>query len=460
MTKLTKLPENWYVKVENEEQQKVYKNYFDKVCPENSWNLFFDHCYGYYNKNYLHGGAWVGRGVLITFEQFKKWVLKEEVYIVEVVHCETQEQWDFVSEKLNYNWHPMQSGWWLFCKFSCINLNEKDYHSISHYQKENYKIYTFQEWCDKFGHTNPFKPKSLVGRYLKALKDNPYCYTYKKGDYIEIIEDNLKNKIKCKREYIYFHENYNFNFSEVELMPEGFDPNTKTTTKFEVGKWYEYSAEYINHKTYAKYSANQSVGRRFYYDEIITENNGFKKEHNWSVLTCKPVLLTDLSEIQQYLPDNHPDKIKPIKNMFKKDDYIVTTLKTKLPDTEESLLEEVKRKYPVGTVIKKISGNDFYTIQNDLFAFYGDNTIIHKLPFDDDSYSVSTIYQYGKWAEIISLPETKKVNNSNTDISCDSNFYSNNPNQKLEIYTKPIEPIILKPITELKLKQVNNLTIK
>ena len=84
----------------------------------------------------------------------------------------------------------------------------------------------------------------------------------------------------------------------------------KEDVKFEVGKWYTYSAEYINHKTYAKYSSNQSVGGRFYYDEIITENNGFKKGHNWSVLTCKPVLLTDLSEIQQYLPESHPDKIK------------------------------------------------------------------------------------------------------------------------------------------------------
>lgn len=84
----------------------------------------------------------------------------------------------------------------------------------------------------------------------------------------------------------------------------------KKEMKFEVGKWYKYSAGHIDHRIYAKYSGNQSVSGRFYYDEIITENNGFKKGHNWSVLDCKPVLLTDLSEIQQYLPENHPDKLK------------------------------------------------------------------------------------------------------------------------------------------------------
>lgn len=82
-------------------------------------------------------------------------------------------------------------------------------------------------------------------------------------------------------------------------------------TRFKIGKWYKYTREDIIQPSYAKYSSKQSVSDRFYYDEFISVN-GYKKGHNWSFLSVKPVLLTDLSEIQQYLPEGHVDKIKSI----------------------------------------------------------------------------------------------------------------------------------------------------
>lgn len=82
----------------------------------------------------------------------------------------------------------------------------------------------------------------------------------------------------------------------------------KEQVQFEVGKWYKYTREDIIQPSYAKYSSKQSFSYRFYYDEFISVN-GYKKGHNWSFLSVKPVLLTDLSEIQQYLPDGHSDKI-------------------------------------------------------------------------------------------------------------------------------------------------------
>jgi len=82
-------------------------------------------------------------------------------------------------------------------------------------------------------------------------------------------------------------------------------------TRFKIGKWYKYTREDIIQPIYAKYSSKQSVSNRFYYDEFISVN-GYEKGHDWSVLSVKPVLLTDLSEIQQYLPEGHVDKIKSI----------------------------------------------------------------------------------------------------------------------------------------------------
>lgn len=136
-------------------------------------------------------------------------------------------------------------------------------------------------------------------------------------------------------------------------MLEDVEEYKKEDVKFEVGKWYKYSAEYINHKTYAKYSSNQSVSGRFYYDEIITENNGFKKGHNWSILTCNPVLLTDLSEIQQYLPENHPDKIK--RKTKKVEDL-------KYPDAVHCSSKEQHDKVKQFANIRDYDGNYYYLI--------------------------------------------------------------------------------------------------
>ena len=82
----------------------------------------------------------------------------------------------------------------------------------------------------------------------------------------------------------------------------------KEELKFEVGKWYKYTGKHIEGNFYARYSSKQSVSDRFYYDELITDGD-YVKKHDWSCLDALPVLLTDLSEIQQYLPEGHVDKL-------------------------------------------------------------------------------------------------------------------------------------------------------
>ena len=70
------------------------------------------------------------------------------------------------------------------------------------------------------------KRQSLVGRYLKALCDEPnIAFCYEKGDFIKIVEDNLKGNVFCVNGWVFGQCSYDWKLSEVELMHEGFEPN-------------------------------------------------------------------------------------------------------------------------------------------------------------------------------------------------------------------------------------------
>lgn len=85
--------------------------------------------------------------------------------------------------------------------------------------------------------------------------------------------------------------------------------------KFIVGRWYK-----INDCWYAKFE--KLIDNYFHLTELINLD-GYIKDSSYTQITVPFVLLEDLSEIQQYLPDNHVDKFEIME--FKKDDYIVIT---------------------------------------------------------------------------------------------------------------------------------------
>ena len=67
----------------------------------------------------------------------------------EVVHVETQEQYDYVNEKLNYNW--TENKWLYERENTCLIIDEKIYSSI-HYPKKygNVKIISFEEFKSRY----------------------------------------------------------------------------------------------------------------------------------------------------------------------------------------------------------------------------------------------------------------------------------------------------------------------
>ena len=83
-------------------------------------------------------------------------------------------------------------------------------------------------------------------------------------------------------------------------------PEEKTIKQnFIVGKWYKYKGWYIKYK--------ETVRGYFTASEQITDDKKYTKTNgSFGEADYEKVLLEDLSEIQQYLPDGHPDKTQSI----------------------------------------------------------------------------------------------------------------------------------------------------
>lgn len=79
--------------------------------------------------------------------------LHQETHKYEVVHTETQEQWNFVYKKTN---SKQGNNWYNYKNYTGFCLNMDEYTEIKWYREQNSKIYTFEEWLDKFGHKSEY----------------------------------------------------------------------------------------------------------------------------------------------------------------------------------------------------------------------------------------------------------------------------------------------------------------
>ena len=67
----------------------------------------------------------------------------------EVVHVETQEQYDYVTEKLNYNWD--ENKWLDERENTCLRIDdEMTYDSLKYYTSLGYKIISFYEFKSRY----------------------------------------------------------------------------------------------------------------------------------------------------------------------------------------------------------------------------------------------------------------------------------------------------------------------
>lgn len=325
------LPDKWCIKVTHENKDILSKWRTSKCLPDSNGyclnkNRSFPNTIGYWVKEKPEDYT------EITMEQFNS-LIKSKKPIKQAVNCETQEQWDFVTEKLGYKW---EAGRWDDYKAdSKISLNSQEY------GKSYECYYSFQEWCN----LNDFKMSkterdwsraSIEELIAKAKKNYPigtkfipahtsqnpdyFCivcttdFRYEGGCLYAVLPDNTVYDIKNNPEYGNCSLNRVIFYSKewATILP------TENKPQFEVGKWYQIKTAY---NWIIKYKRTDGNTIKAMWCCLAEPGNKVKEEGTWS---SKPTEVRELSieEIQQYLPDNHPDKIK-LEQKFKIGDWVV-----------------------------------------------------------------------------------------------------------------------------------------
>ncbi len=145
-----------------------------------------------------------------------------------------------------------------------------------------------------------------VGDIVVSLVEKPTIR--REGDIFQVLEESRKGVLYYRKEYSN-HQVDNWRKAtpeEVEAYNKGIR-NIKDIVKklvFEVGKWYKDTNSSIliikfDRREGENIYSNERINDRGY---TLHKNDLWLEKHrNW-------VLLTDLSEIQSYLPNGHPDK--------------------------------------------------------------------------------------------------------------------------------------------------------
>ncbi len=378
-TILTNLPERWVIWPSEGEEFKQVTNWAHEISSKQGYNQYIWHS----EVNWNHLGEYKREEdcIKITFDEFKKWVLKETV--------------------------PMK-------------------------EEEN-----------------------LVGRWVKAIVNNPWGSSMKAGKYYKIVSDPKDSNSLRTENAGYIERIGGGNF---ELMPIGFIPPSKEECKFVVGKWYD--CECYSNKEKRTIKIEKIENSCIWGDYI--QNSKFWKNGCYQISQVVPIKEVSINEIQSYLPDGHPDKKSSIpeyvecrnnkgySNPFTigkvyklisitgdnprlKDDndkeisiyrglnhpnpekectcFILSNYSAYLAQNspkmslEEELFTEAKRRYPEGCIIKKMSSNTGRLNSSERY----------KVGFSRGEYHPDTknfflednllVYMDGKWAEIVEYPK-------------------------------------------------------
>lgn len=226
------------------------------------------------------------------------------------------------------------------------------------------EIYYKHDFIFKHVETSPYKCNNtaLDIKSKRLYKDNAAMDIYNKSPERLATDEEKAWLEHCIKED---------KFVEYEEFMKVYKP------QFIVGKWYkiELSHEY-NH--FIKFKSFDNING--YIDNLGYIKN-LNKFATGNSLTLKSVtkyeLLTDLSEIQKFLPLDHPDKQLDIKQ----------------------IQEECKKRFPIGCKFKNTEGEEFTLIQDhSVYKIVGNNVI-----WASSGYGY--LYDKGKYAELIETPE-------------------------------------------------------
>ena len=147
------------------------------------------------NLQYSYGLEFKWFATKTEAEEFAKTLIEptEETKrpLKQAVHCKTQEEWDFITEKLGYKW--LESRFENYKKNSCIGIQIRTNGHISEFIN-NYQILSFQEWCDLNEYKMESNQEFKVGDWVVNL-DASMNYKINEICKISLIEDG---KIACE----------------------------------------------------------------------------------------------------------------------------------------------------------------------------------------------------------------------------------------------------------------------
>lgn len=319
------LPKKWHVRV-TKENYNVLNNWRVNIIKYSRDN--FDVAYEIILQDGSGGSAKAHKGETeITFDQFKKYVLKEAIETSK----ETNPEYVECLEN-----HDTQ-----FTKGKIYKVINSEFNSIEVDLDDNGKP---NSWHKKF-----FKPstkEAFDAQKEKQLKQAVHCTTQEEWDFVT---EKLGYKWSEYSKWSVHKNNTCINLKrlgfgtagvaykgyQILSFQEWCDLNgykMEKEVKFKVGKWYKcknhnYAIKYLREKAY-------DFSHVIVYSDIIDDNKNYKSysEGKTGVGYTDGIgwyELKDLSEIQQYLPDDHPDKIKPaikqtknIQNEFKVGDWV------------------------------------------------------------------------------------------------------------------------------------------
>ena len=163
-----------------------------------------------------------------------------------------------------------------------------------------------------------------IGRYIRALVDNPHSGSeVKKGDIGKIINKGKvdfpnRKSYSCTLALSEAHLGIKY-----ELLPEDYSPEQEikeSSVEFIPGKWYNFTTMKGKYNLYVKVASVTDRNLFFMNRESISDGSLVEADCIDIKLIENPRLVEDLSEIQDFLPDGHPDKITS--SEFKKGEYI------------------------------------------------------------------------------------------------------------------------------------------
>ena len=156
-----------------------------------------------------------------------------------------------------------------------------------------------------------------IGRYIRALVDNPNSGSrVYKGDIGKIINKGQVDFPNRKGYSCTCALDKNHLGTKYELLPEDYSPeqeNKEPNIEFIPGKWYNFTTMKGKYSLYVKVSSVTDKSLFFMNGKSISNGHFGEAICIELKLIENPRLVEDLSEIQKYLPNGHPDKVKNFK---------------------------------------------------------------------------------------------------------------------------------------------------